>query len=146
MPTEKEHTVDDAAVLLLCEKIAATPGADACKGWTAAQARTIIELVASHKGQTEDADVALMREVKLAFKELGVSKIGAREKACAQVQNFLWPKAPPKAEDKAHLAKEFLKCAQTGALIDAKALLAAHPSVAQARSTSKGYTAMHYAA
>ena len=133
-PNAHELTVDDAAVLLLCEKMAALPGGDAMKTWTAPQARTIIDLVASHKGQTEDADVCLMREVKLAFKELGVSKIGAREKACSMIQLFLWPKAPPKSEDKALLAKEFLKLAQTGALIDAKALLAAHPSVAQVRS------------
>jgi len=139
-------TSDDAAVMLLCEQLAQLPGGEACKSWTAAQARTLIDLVASHKGHTDDGDVCLMRDVKLAFKELGVSKIGAREKACALIQRFLWPAPPPKSEDTSLLAKEFLKCAQNGAVRDAKALLSSHPSVVQARSTSKGYTAMHYAA
>jgi hypothetical protein len=43
-------------------------------------------------------------------------------------------------------SKAFLRACQQGQIADAKALLAAHPSVLDARSTSKGYTAMHYAA
>ena len=42
--------------------------------------------------------------------------------------------------------KDFLKAVQAGALVDAQALATAHPSVLSARSTSKGYGAMHYAA
>jgi hypothetical protein len=43
-------------------------------------------------------------------------------------------------------SKAFLRACQQGQIAEAKALLAAHPSVLDARSTSKGYTAMHYAA
>ena len=43
-------------------------------------------------------------------------------------------------------SKAFLRACQQGQIADAKALLAAHPSVLDTRSTSKGYTAMHYAA
>lgn len=109
-------------------------------------ARSLVELVASQKGVTEDGDVCLLREVKLKFKSVGMGKINAREKAVAAMQDFLYPKAKPKSEDKAHLAKEFLKMAQAGALVEMGQLLIAHPSVLQARSSSKGYSAMHYAA
>lgn len=138
--------VDDAAILLLCEKLGALPGGGPCKNWSVPQARSIIDLIASHKGQTEDCDIYLLREVKTAFKGLGISKIGTREQACSLIQKYLWPKPPPKSEQKAAISKQFLKLVQNGSLIDAKALLTAHPSVAHARSTSKGYTAMHYAA
>ena len=39
-----------------------------------------------------------------------------------------------------------MKAVQAGALVDAQELATAHPSVLSARSTSKGYGAMHYAA
>ena len=42
--------------------------------------------------------------------------------------------------------KAFLKAAQMGQLDEAKKLLAEHPSALHARSTSKGYTALHFAA
>ena len=44
------------------------------------------------------------------------------------------------------LSKEFLKAAQAGALVEMRQMLNAHPSILSARSSSKGYTAMHYAA
>ena len=146
MGPPQQTSTDDAALLLLAEKISAIPAAEAAKGWTAEQTRELVDLVAKQKGETEDVDVCLLREVKLAFKAVGMPKIGAREKAVALIQIFLWPKPPPKSEDKTFLAKEFLKLAQTGNLIDAKALLTAHPSVANARSSSKGFSGMHYAA
>ena len=121
-------------------------GAESAKKWSAAAARGLLELVASQKGVTEDADVCLLREVKTKFKSNGVSNIGAREKAIAMMQAFLTPKAVPKSEDRALLAKEFLKAAQAGALVEMSQMLTAHPSVLAARSSSKGYTAMHYAA
>ena len=84
--------------------------------------------------------------MKLAFKAAGMPKIDAREQAIAVMQEFLTPKAKPKSEDRAHLSKEFLKAAQSGALVEMELMLKAHPSVLAARSSSKGYTAMHYAA
>ena len=42
--------------------------------------------------------------------------------------------------------KLFLKAAQAGNLDEAKRLLAESPAVKHARSTSKGYTALHFAA
>ena len=42
--------------------------------------------------------------------------------------------------------KRFLKAAQAGDLDEAKRLLAESPSVVHARSTTKGYTALHFAA
>jgi hypothetical protein len=109
-------------------------------------ARAIVELVGAQKGVTEDADVCLLREVKTKFKTHGISKIGAREKAITAIQLFLTPKAKPKSEDRTFLNKEFLKAAQAGAQVEMAQMLTAHPSVLSARSTSKGYTAMHYAA
>ena len=44
------------------------------------------------------------------------------------------------------LDKRFLKAAQAGDLDEAKRLLVESPAVVQARSTSKGYTALHFAA
>ena len=44
------------------------------------------------------------------------------------------------------LDKRFLKAAQAGDLIEAKRLLVESPAVVHARSTSKGYTALHFAA
>ena len=44
------------------------------------------------------------------------------------------------------LEKRFLKAAQAGDLDEAKRLLVESPAVVQARSTSKGYTALHFAA
>ena len=121
-------------------------GAEVAKGWSASVVRALLELVASNKGVTEDADVCLLREVKLKFKAAGMSKIGAREKTVAAMQLFLTPKAKPKSEDRSFIAKEFLKAAQAGALVDMTRMLTAHPSVLSARSSSKGYSAMHYAA
>ena len=91
------------------------PQAEAASSWSAAVARDIVELVASHKGVIEDADVCLLREVKLRFKSAGIAKIGAREKAIAVIQEFITPKAKPKSEDRTHLAKEFLKASQVSA-------------------------------
>lgn len=141
-----QTSADDAALLLLAEKISKIPSGEAAAKWSAEHVRDLVDLVAKHKGETEDADVCLLRDVKLAFKALGIAKISAREKAVAAIQTFLWPKPPPKSEDKALIAKEFLKLAQLGSVIDAKVLLTAHPSAANARSSSKGYTAMHFAA
>ena len=129
-----------------CDNIAAQPGAEAAKGWSADVARSVVELVASHKGVTDDADVCLLREVKLKFKSVGMGKICAREKAIAAIQDFLHPKAAPKSEDRSHLAKQFLRAAQAGALVEMGMLLSQHPSLLQARSSTKGYSAMHYAA
>ena len=42
--------------------------------------------------------------------------------------------------------KRFLKAAQAGDLDEAKRLLAESPTVVHARSTTKGYTALHFAA
>ena len=42
-------------------------GAESAKKWSAAAARGLLELVASQKGVTEDADVCLLREVKTKF-------------------------------------------------------------------------------
>ena len=42
--------------------------------------------------------------------------------------------------------KRFLKAAQAGDLDEAKRLLAESPAVVRARSTTKGYTALHFAA
>ena len=122
------------------------PGAEAAAKWTAPACRSIVELVAAQKGVTEDGDVCLLREVKTKFKTHGIAKIGAREKVIAAIQLFLTPKAKPKSEDRAFLSKEFLKAAQAGAQVEMAQMLSAHPSVLSARSTSKGYTAMHYAA
>ena len=44
------------------------------------------------------------------------------------------------------LDKRFLKAAQAGDLNEAKRLLVESPAVVHARSTSKGYTALHFAA
>ena len=44
------------------------------------------------------------------------------------------------------LDKRFLKAAQAGDLDEAKRLLVESPAVVHARSTSKGYTALHFAA
>ena len=46
----------------------------------------------------------------------------------------------------AEVSKEFLRACQHGQLAEAKKLLAKYPAILQARSTSKGYTAMHYGA
>ena len=146
MSPPPQQAADDAALLLLAKKISMVPGGEAAKHWPAAQVRELVELVGHQKGETEDGDVCLLRKVKLAFKGAGLAKIDVREKAVAIIQAFLFPKPPPKSEDRQLLAKEFLKVAQAGALIDAKALVTAHPSVVAARSSSKGYTAMHYAA
>ena len=139
--------LEDTALLLLSERLALEcEGAEAAKKWSAATARALVELVASHKGQIEDGDVCLLRDVKLRFKSAGIGTIGGREKAIAAIQSFLTPKAKPKSEDRAFIHKEFLKAAQAGALFEMTQMLTAHPSVVAARSSSKGYTAMHYAA
>jgi hypothetical protein len=147
-PAQEAQTafLDDTAILLFSEKVATVAGAESAKLWPAATARSLMELVAAHKGVAEDADVCLLREVKLAFKAAGIAKIDAREKVISMMQECLTPKAMPKAEDRSHLSKEFLKAAQAGALVEMELLLKAHPSVLSSRSTSKGYTPMHYAA
>jgi hypothetical protein len=138
---------DDTALLLFSEKLSKeVKGADAAKNWTASVARRLLELVAAQKGLMDPADVCLLREVKTRFKAAGITNIGAREKAIAMMQAFLTPKAVPKSEDREFLSKEFLKAAQAGAQVEMAQMLTAHPSVLSARSSSKGYSAMHYAA
>lgn len=97
-------------------------------------------------GVVEDRDVCLLGEVKAAFRSAGVSRLSSREAAVQEMQRFLFPKPKPKGEDEAGLAKEFLKLAQHGQLLEARQLLQGRPKLLHARSTSKGYTAMHYAA
>lgn len=142
-PTAK---FDDTALLLFSERMAAVPGGENAKSWSASTARGLLELIAAQKGVADDADVCLLRDVKTAFKSAGIARIEPREKIIRQMQEFLTPKAKPKAEDRSHLSKEFLKAAQAGALVEMELMLKAHPSVLAARSTSKGYTPMHYAA
>ena len=60
---------------------------------------------------------------------------GALGEAVAAMQDFLTPKAVPKSEDKAFLAKEFLKAAQAGAQVEMAQMLTAHPSLTAARSS-----------
>ena len=50
------------------------------------------------------------------------------------------------ADDAGATRKKFLKHCQLGELGEAQQLVAQHPEVATARSTSKGYSAMHFAA
>ncbi|KAL3928754.1 MAG: hypothetical protein SGPRY_002256 [Prymnesium sp.] len=50
------------------------------------------------------------------------------------------------AEGERALEKEFLRAAQAGALDSLTTLLTSHPHLLLARSSSKGYTAMHFAA
>ena len=90
--------------------------------------------------------MCLLGAVKAAFKAAGLSRLAPREAAVAAIQAHLWPKPLPRAEDPAARRKDFLKAVQAGALVDAQELATAHPSVLSARSTSKGYGAMHYAA
>ena len=147
--TKASSTVsfDDTALLLLSEQISKeVKGAEVAAKWSAPTARSLVELVAAQKGVMEPGDVPLLREVKLKFKASGITSIGAREKAVALMFSFLTPKAVPKSEDKALLAKEFLKAAQAGAQVEMAQMLTAHPSVLAARSSSKGYSPMHYAA
>jgi hypothetical protein len=138
--------IDDVALLLHAEKLAAVPGAEAAARWEAQAIRKLVELVAAQRGLAEDTDVCLLCEVKTAFKAAGVSKIGPRERCIAMMQQLLYPKPMPKSEDMIHLGKAFLKMVQAGALVEMTVLLKQHPSVLAARSSSKGYSAMHYAA
>ena len=62
------------------------------------------------------------------------------------VQRYLDPQPTPADENRALLQKEFLKAAQAGQMHHMMNVLASHPSVLAARSTTKGYTAMHFAA
>ena len=128
------------------EQVAGIEGASAAHDWTAANVRELLEFVASQKGVAEDADIYLLREARQKFKAAGISKLAAREAVIAMMQQFLTPKPKSKSEDLLHLAKEFLKAAQSGVQVELAHLLKAHPSLLTARSSSKGYTAMHYAA
>ena len=130
MPASHTTDIDDTACLLFAEKLSLeVKGAEAAKKWSATTARGLLELVGAQKGLMEPTDVVLLREVKTKFKAAGITQIGAREKAVAMMQAFLTPKAVPKSEDKAFLAKEFLKAAQAGAIVEMGQMLTAHPSV-----------------
>ena len=137
-------TEDEAKLLLLRERLAALSGAEAAAGWDLAAMRALVGLVEAHKGECDDRDVPLLAEVKGWFKRAGISRLGPREAVVKAVQAHLWPKPPPKGEDVTQLQKDFLKAAQAGALLEAQQLLTAHPSVLAARSSSKGYCALHY--
>ena len=99
----------------------------------------------------EPDDVHLLRAVKQAAKKDGVNNIHERKRL---VKLMLHHNQPPKGAADADAAEKqaaarktaSLKAAQTGALIEARQLAAHHPSLLAARSTTKGYTAMHYAA
>ena len=136
----------DAPLLLLRDKIAGIDGAATAAAWTADTLRGLVDVVRSQKGVAEERDVCLLGAVKAAFKAAGLSRLAPREAAVAAIQAHLWPKPLPRAEDPAARRKDFLKAVQAGALVDAQELATAHPSVLSARSTSKGYGAMHFAA
>ncbi len=135
-----------AGLLLLRDRIGALPGGEGAAAWSVEQTDELVQLVAAHKDDVEPADVCLLGDVKRRFKAAGVGTLRAREKAVAAIQEHLWPKPIPKAEDPTALSKDFLRAAQQGLLLEARQLLTARPSLLGARSTSKGYTAMHYAA
>ncbi|KAL1507296.1 hypothetical protein AB1Y20_008142 [Prymnesium parvum] len=63
--------------------------------------------------------------------------------SCAQPPSPPHPPVPPRARG---LEIEFLKAAQAGRLDEVQAMLSTTPSLISARSSSKGYSAMHFAA
>ena len=139
-------TEDDAKLLLLGERLGTLSGAETILGWDAARLRELVELVRQQKGACEERDVCLLSEVKAWFKRVGIARLGPREAVVKAIQAHLWPKPPPKSEDVALLQKDFLRAAQQGSLLEAQRLLTSRPSVLAARSSSKGYGALHYAA
>ena len=90
--------------------------------------------------------MCLLGAVKAAFKAAGLSRLAPREAAVAAIQAHLWPVASRRAPRTRRRGGRTLKAVQAGALVDAQELATAHPSVLSARSTSKGYGAMHFAA
>ena len=140
--TEVEH----ATWLLLGQKIADKTGVEAARAWDAQRIRTLAAVVEEHKGKLEPGDIHLLRDVRASFKEAGLSGPEARQQAVELLQCFLDPRASPDDEKRAAAAKEFLRAAQAGAMYEMRPLLSMYPSVLASRSTSRGYTAMHYAA
>ena len=144
---EELREAEEATKLrLLQEQLASLPGAASAAGWTLGQLAELEALIRRQKGVCEDRDVGLLSEVKRWFKQAGMPRLDPREAVVKAVQAHLWPKALPRGEDIKVLQQDFLRAAQQGSLFEAQQLLAARPSVLSARSGSKGYTAMHYAA
>ena len=141
-----EVAQEDAALLLLAEKIAETTRVEAARAWDAECMRGLMALVGEQKDKLEPTDVYLLREVRIGFKEVGMAGMRGRQQAVELLQTHLDPQPTPHDENRALVAKEFLRAAQAGAMYEMMPLLAMHPSVLTARSTTKGYTAMHYAA
>ena len=147
MHAEELLQAEEAAKLrLLQEQLASLPGAASAASWTLEQLAELEALIRRQKGVCEDRDVGLLSEVKRWFKQAGMPRLDPREAVVKAVQAHLWPKALPRGEDIKALQQDFLRAAQQGSLFEAQQLLAARPSVLSARSGSKGYTAMHYAA
>ena len=118
----QEAAADDVAVLLFCEKTAALPGCGEMKhGAPHRHARS--SSWSRPKGQTDDADVCLLRGV------YSLQRAWHLEHPCQRKSLRSGPALPvAKAAEVggAALLARFLRCAQAGALIDAKALLSAH--------------------
>ncbi|KAL1527378.1 hypothetical protein AB1Y20_016047 [Prymnesium parvum] len=136
----------DAAWRLLCEKIAEATGAAQVRRWEPARVQALAAVLDEHKELVEPADLYLLQRVRAAFGAAGLRGVEARKHAVDVMVAHLYPECTPQGTSRAAAARQFLLSAQAGALYAMRPLLHMYPSVLTACSTSKGYTAMHYAA